>query len=149
MDKSHITLFVLFFNPLLGLIRRSWHLSEAETALVYIMALLATAMPSMGLTGFFMAYLTGAFYYATPENEWGELFLGHIEQWMVVDDPLAIQYFYEGNPGGGGIPWDVWLPVFLAWLPFLVALYLLMIVLCVEVLMSLRIVLVFVMVILL
>ena len=124
-------LFVLFINPLLGLIRRSWHLSEGETALVYIMALLATAMPSMGLTGFFMAYLTGAFYYATPENEWGELFLSHIERWMVVDDPLAIQYFYEGNPSGGGIPWDIWLPVFLAWLPFLAALYLLMIALMV------------------
>ena len=37
-------LYLLFFNPLLGLIRRSWHLSEAETALVYIMALLATAI---------------------------------------------------------------------------------------------------------
>ena len=134
---SPAALFLLFvlvilLNPLLGWVRRVWYLSTAEVSLVYIMALVATSIASMGLTPFLLAYTTGAQYYASPENRWGELFVEHVPKWMVLQDPLAIQYFYEGNPQGiSTIPWGAWMPALLAWLPFLIALYLFMIALMV------------------
>ena len=76
---SPVALFILFIlvaflNPLLGWLRRSWYLSVAEITLVYIMALTAATIPSMGLTAFFIPYLSGAQYYARPENRWSDLF---------------------------------------------------------------------------
>lgn len=104
-----LAVVVLFLNPLLGLLRRRWQLSSSEVAVVYIMALLATAIPSMGLTGFFLSYLTGAQYYASPENEWATLFLEHVPSWMIVQDPIAVRRYFEGNPAGvTSIPWAAW-----------------------------------------
>ena len=54
----------------------------------------------MGLTSDFIPYLSGAQYYATPENRWADLFMGHVPDWMVPQDTKAIQDFYEGNPHG-------------------------------------------------
>lgn len=96
------------------------------------MALLAASVASMGLTDFLLPYLSGAQYYASSENKWGELFLPYIPNWLAVSDPEAIKNLYEGNPQGViHIPWAAWLPVLLAWLPFLLALYLVMIALMV------------------
>ena len=128
---SPIALFILFvlvavLNPVMGWLRRPWHLSTAEVTLVYIMALAAATIPSMGLTSFFIPYLTGAHYYATPENRWADVFMPHVPDWLVPQDPRAIQDFYEGNPQGA-IAWDAWLPSLMAWAPFLLALYMVMI----------------------
>ncbi len=128
---SPIALLLLFvmvalLNPLIGWLRRSWYLTTAEITLVYIMALAAATIPSMGLTSFFIPYLSGAQYYATPENRWADLFMGHVPDWMVPQDTKAIQDFYEGNPHGT-IAWDAWLPALIAWAPFLLALFLVMI----------------------
>ena len=117
-------------NPLLGCLRRPWHLTRAEVALIYIMALLAAAVPSMGLTSFFLPFLSGAQYYATPENQWADLFLHHVPDWLIPHDPAAIQGFYEGSPTAR-VDWTAWLPPLMAWTPFLLALYLVMIALMV------------------
>ena len=117
-------------NPLLGCLRRPWRLTRAEVALIYIMALLAAAVPSMGLTSFFLPFLSGAQYYATPENQWAELFLHHVPAWLIPHDPAAIHGFYEGSPTAR-VDWAAWLPPLMAWTPFLLALYLVMIALMV------------------
>ncbi len=130
---SPVAVFLLFLvaallNPLLGWVRRTWYLSTAEITLIYIMALTAASIPSMGLTPFLLIYLSGAQYYASPENGWADLFMEYIPDWLVVQDPEAIKNFYEGNPQGmADIAWGAWLPAILVWLPFLVALYLVMI----------------------
>ena len=134
---SPVAVFLLFvlaaiLNPVLGLCRRSWHLSASEVTLIYVMALVAASVPSMGLTGFFLPYLSGAQYYATPENGWASLFIHYVPDWLVAFDPGAIKNFYEGAPkGAGGVAWAAWLPAMLAWVPFLLALYLVMIALMV------------------
>ena len=125
-----VTLFflALLLNPILSRLRRTWALSTADVAVVYIMALMAASLPSMGLTGFLLSYLTGAQYYSTAENEWAELFLRHVPEHLLVLDPEAVQHFYEGNPvGAGGIPWNAWIVPLLAWGIFLGVLYLVMI----------------------
>ena len=125
-----LVLVAALLNPLIGCLRRSWYLSSSEVALIYIMALLAAAVPSMGFTSFFVPYLSGAQYYATPENEWAEQFLHYVPYWLIPHDPTAIKDFYEGN-ATGQIDWDAWLPPLLAWAPFVLTLYLVMIALMV------------------
>ena len=111
-------------NPLLGLLRRSWHLSASEVALVYVMALVAASVPSMGLTGFFLPYLSGAQYYATPENGWASQIQPHLPTWLVPESQSAIWELFEGAPRGAATPWDVWLQPLLAWGLFIGSMYL-------------------------
>jgi len=70
-----ILFFFLVFvgNTLLGLARRSWMLSRAELALIYIMWIVATSIPEWGLTAFLLPDITSVIYYATPENNWAEI----------------------------------------------------------------------------
>ena len=119
---------VLAFNPLLGLLRRSWMLRRAELALIYIMWIVATAIPEWGLTAFLLPDITSVIYYATPENNWGELLHPFIPEWIIPHyDFNQIKNFYEGAPRAQSIPWGLWLPPLLYWIPFIMALYLAMI----------------------
>ena len=121
-------IFALFLNTLVGLLHRSWMLRQAEMALVYIMWVVATAIPEWGLTSFLLPNITSAIYYATPENNWQELLLPFIPDWMIPHHDLSqIKGFFEGAPKGAALPWMLWLRPLAYWIPFVMALYLAMI----------------------
>ena len=125
-----ILFFVLVFfgNTALGLIRRSWMLNRAELALIYIMWIVATAIPEWGLTSFLLTDITSPIYNATPENNWAELLHPFIPDWIIPHHDFAqVQNFFEGAPKGQGIPWMLWLRPLAYWIPFVLALYLAMI----------------------
>ena len=119
---------VFFLNTVLGLLRRSWMLSRAELGVIYIMWIVATAIPEFGLSAFLLPDITSLIYYATPENNWRELLLPFVPDWIIPDQDFDhIKDFYEGAPKGQGIPWALWLPPLIYWIPFVLALYLAMI----------------------
>ncbi|MFQ5810855.1 MAG: DUF6785 family protein, partial [Armatimonadota bacterium] len=68
-------LFVLVAGPNLLLQRfcPRWALSPAELITAYIMMVIASAIPTMGLTAQVLPLITAPYYYATPENKWQEL----------------------------------------------------------------------------
>ena len=114
---------VFFLNTLVGIIRRSWMLRRGELALIYIMWIVATAIPERGLTSILLPHLTAVIYFATPENNWAELF-PHIPAWMIPHHDIdQIKNFFEGAPQDQGIPWSLWLPPLAHWMPFVLALY--------------------------
>ncbi len=118
----------LFGNAILGLLNRTWILSRAELALIYIMWIVATAIPEYGFTAFLLPDLTGVVYYATTENNWHELLLPHIPHWIMPFREFAeVKDFYEGAPVGQDVPWAAWLPALIYWLSFITAVYLAMI----------------------
>ena len=115
---------LLTVHLLLGLLKRRWAFQWGELVTIFFMMMVATAIPTRGVTGVLLPMITGPFYYATPENKWAELIHPHIARWMVVDDPQALKEFYEGSPGPVAIPWASWLPTLLCWLVFYMGLYL-------------------------
>ena len=116
--------FVLVGNTALGLIHRPLMLNRAELALVYIMWIVATAIPTWGFTSFLLPDITSLIYYATPENNWRELLLPYVPDWIIPHhDFQQIQHFYEGAPQGTGIPWGLWLRPLAFWIPFALALH--------------------------
>ncbi len=118
---------VFFFNTLVGLIRRSWMLRRAELALIYIMWIVATSIPEWGLTPFLLPDITSVIYYATPENNWDELLMPFIPDWIIPHREFSqIKNLYEGAPEGQGVPWALWLQPLAYWIPFVLALYLAM-----------------------
>jgi hypothetical protein len=120
-------ILVAIVNTGLKLARPSLALRRGELLVVYIMMIVASAIATMGLSGYLLTIITGAQYYATRENEWGELILPFIPEWMVPQSQEAIKWFYEGAPRGTGIPWDVWLGPLACWAILIGALYLVMI----------------------
>ena len=122
-------LFVLVFvvNRALGWLRSSWALSPAELITVYIMMIVACALSTMGLAAQLVPIITAPFYYATPENEWAFRIQPYVKPNLFPRPMKVITDFYEGLPEGEAIPWHAWLTPLAHWIPFLLALYLVMI----------------------
>ena len=86
------------------------------------MTSLANSVP--GLLSYWVPLVSSPFYYASLENNWGELILPYLPTWVVPHDLAAIRAFFEGNEGqASAIPWQVWLTPLLSWLPLVVALH--------------------------
>ena len=118
-------LFVLLvtLHLALRLMHRQWAFKRGELVVIFIMMMIATAIPTRGVVGMLLPMMTGTFYYATPENDWVNLIHPFLADWQVVYDPLAVKEFYEGTAGPTQIPWDVWAAPLLRWLLFFAFLY--------------------------
>ena len=128
MPGAVFLLFVLtlILNPLLKLIHPRAGLNRGELLVVYIMMVMASPIPTL-FVGKFLSAISYPYYYATPENEWRELVHPYIPDWLMVHNVDIVKKFYEGGGRNEPIPWAAWQPVFLAWLPFVWALFLVMI----------------------
>ena len=124
-------LFLFFFfvggvNSLLRIFYRPFAFKSGELATIYVMMMVACAIPTVGIMGYLPPLLTAPYYYATPENDWATIIQPHIPSWL-VPDPSTAKAFFEGLPKGAPIPWQVWIFPLLAWSVFLLALYFAMI----------------------
>ena len=116
-------LFVLFVNAALGRVVPRLALARQELAVVYIMAMLATAIPTVGFVENLLPIIAGLYYYATPENDWVNLIHPHVPEWLAPQDPRAVRHFFEGLPEGTPLPWGAWLEPLFYWCVFMGALY--------------------------
>ena len=112
-------LLTLFRNPFIKLIHSGASLCRRELLLVYIMMVMASPIPHLFIWRL-LCSLTYPFYYATPENEWRELILPNLPEWMMPHGPQSARLFYRRDrrppaDSVGGLGAD---------LPGLVALYL-------------------------
>jgi hypothetical protein len=119
--------FVLVFglNTILGLLRQSWALNKAELAVAYILILVANTLTGRGFSSQILPVITGSTYYATAENDWGNVVQPSLPTWPLPQGRDALWHFYEGSPGGL-IPWDVWLGPLVWWGIFALSLFLTM-----------------------
>ena len=121
--------FILTFvvNAIVAVLARNVQLSKADLVMIYCMLLMAVTVPTWGLMFFLIGTLVYPFYYATPENNYVELFHDFIPSWMVPQDFQAIKDYYEGLPQGAAIPWDVWIEPMGWWLALIVTMSLMLI----------------------
>ena len=110
-------------NSLLRLMHPRLALTGRELIVVYVMMIVASAIPTWGLMANLLPVLPGAYYYATPENGWKELIQPHIPTWAAPQGDLAIKHFYEGLPSGASVPWESWAVPLASWSVLIVAVY--------------------------
>ena len=122
-------LFILaiFVNALLVAIRRQLALSKADLVMAYVMALLAATVPTQAFVGYLIPVISGLVYYATPENNWVELFAIHTPDWVAPKDFQMVKDLHEGLPAGSPIPWEAWIEPLGAWYLFFMAISFMMI----------------------
>ena len=116
-------LFVGFAHTLTRAVRRSWGFSRGELATVYIMAMIATVIPTIGFSEYLLPIIAGYTYYATAENDWGGTFHSLLPGWAVPREEEAVRQFYEGLPAGMPVPWGVWLEPVFWWVVLILAVY--------------------------
>ena len=122
-----LSLMALIVNPALGLMRRSWMLTPAELTQVYVMWIVGSAVTVSGFVSPLLPQITNLAYYASPENNWGEFVLPHVPDWAIPSkDAELLRDFYEGR-SDGVVPWGLWLPPLLHWLPLILSLHVAMI----------------------
>jgi len=118
---------VVLVNPVLKLVFGRHALSAAELLLIYIMMIVASAIPTWGLVTNMFHILTRPFYFATPENAWNEIILPHVPSWVAPHEPEVAYYFYNGLPAGESIPWGAWVMPLVWWTALMVTVYFVMI----------------------
>jgi hypothetical protein len=94
-------IFILFIIALLNLAVAKFapgsSLTQGELLCIYIMLTASVAIAGHDMIQNLFGLIAHPFQFATPENEWEELFFRHIPGWLTVDDKDILRGYYEGN----------------------------------------------------
>lgn len=107
---------LVVINLILQRVAARYALSSQELLLIYVMMTTATVLSSSGALHFIVPSITAAFYYASPENRWGELFHRFVPDWLAQTNAQALKYFYQGN---APLPLSLWWKQIGAWTMFM------------------------------
>jgi len=110
---------VLLLLSLLNLLRYRRRgrpfLGVSETAVVYIIIMVTSGIPSSGLLRYLVPCGTVPYYFAGAGNRWEALFWDRIPPWLAVSDQQAVSWFWEGLPAGASVPWRSWFIMMSHW----------------------------------
>jgi len=127
VSQFPLALFAVFAAVVVGngLLRRACPaagLARGELFLVLSMGTVAAIIPTAGVAGFLIGVMASPYYFASPENRWGEFILPHLPSWIApMDRGKAMTWFFEGVPKGEAIPWSAWVVPMFWWLMVLMA----------------------------
>ncbi len=92
------SLFVIVgFNQLLKRFLPRLALAQSELVIVYLMLSIASGITGHDMLEILVPMLGHAFRFATPENEWHQLFLPFLPEWLTVRNSQLLQGYYEGD----------------------------------------------------
>ncbi|MDA0746842.1 MAG: hypothetical protein O2954_10000 [bacterium] len=115
---------VLVLNPACRKLARRYTLSATELRVVLACGLVGGTIPSVGVTGYLLGAIAAPFYFANPENQWGEYFHPNIPEWLAPRNVNGtLDYLYEGLPPGASIPWHAWYVPVVCWMALVGALF--------------------------
>ena len=107
-------------------------LSEGELLVIYMMLCIVTSISALDYMQVLMPLMSHAFWFATPENEWSELFFQYMPRWLTVRDMHVLDGYYDGESSlytAKNV--TTWLVPALSWSAFIVVL--LFVMLCINV----------------
>jgi len=93
-----ITLTVLIVIN--GAIKRFWPrfaLRQGELLTVHIMLCVSSSIAGFDIMQTLVVMIPGGHWFATPENEWRELFWRYLPEWLTINDVTSLQDWYKGE----------------------------------------------------
>ena len=108
-------------NMMVRQVRQAWAMNASELAVVFILLLVAGAIPTEGLMGFFVRGVVAPFY--SSDVRMIEDMVPRIPMWLAPQGEDTIRCFFEGLPKGASIPWDAWIVPMIFWMLFVITLY--------------------------
>ena len=93
-----ITLMVLIpFNLLLNRFLPRFALRQGELLTVFVMLSLSSAIAGHDMMQTVIPTISDGYWFATPENEWKQLFWRYLPPWLTSNDEASLQAFYDGE----------------------------------------------------
>ena len=103
-------------NMLVRKLRPSLAFSRIELLTIYVMVSISSAIISRNMLQILTGVMGHAYFFQTPENGWGALFMNTLPGWLTVHSAGSLKNFYTGRSTlytpANFVPWVV--PV-LAW----------------------------------
>ena len=94
-------IFILFWlmvlSAMLGAFSKQLRLSGAELLTLYVILCIVSSLCSHDMMEILVTILGHPFRFATPENEWAQLFWKELPTWLTVQDASVLSGYYEGN----------------------------------------------------
>jgi len=121
-------IFTLFIIALINLIvlkffGARFSLASSDLAIIYVMLSITSALFGHDMMRQLLPIMGNAYWFATPENEWEDLFFRHLPDWLTVSEQRSLDEYYRG----GSTFFDMdhikaWLTPALAWTAFIIVL---------------------------
>lgn len=93
-----VTLAILTaLNFLFKLLLPRYALKQGELLTVYVILSLSSAISGHDMMQTVVPVIPNGFWFATPENEWQQLFWRYLPNWMTLSDLSVLQDFYDGD----------------------------------------------------
>ena len=92
-----IVFWLLLIGYVLNKISPALRISQRELLTIYFMLCIVSCLCSWDMMEILVPIMSYAFRFATPENEWREMFWKHLPQWLTVQDEKALIGYYEGD----------------------------------------------------
>jgi len=130
-------IFILFWITVLNLVLKKFFpsvaLSQSELIVIYTMLTTSTALSGYDMMQCLISLIGNGTWYATPENEWSELFGRYLPERLTISDKDILTGFYKGESTLYTIEHiKGWLVPAVIWCSFIVIL--LFVMLCINVL---------------
>ena len=90
-------LVLIGFNQVFKRFLPRMALSQGELLVIYVMLSVASATAGHSMMEILVSTLGHAFWFATPENDWKDLFWRYIPSWLAVADKGVLSGYYEGD----------------------------------------------------
>ncbi len=97
VEPVFILFVIILFNLPLKRFAPGAVLTQAELLTIYIMVAISCTFAGHDTLQNMFGSIVHPFWFATPENEWQELFFRYIPRWLTVTDSQSLKGFYEGE----------------------------------------------------
>jgi len=101
MSLPQISVFFLFVLIFLNLLLKKYvpalAFSRSELLMIYVIISATLSFTAHDNMVCLMGVLAHGYKFATPENDWANLFHRHLPEWLVVSHPEAAEDFYRGE----------------------------------------------------
>ncbi len=127
-------LFIItLLNQALSKVALKKALSHSELLTIYVMLATSTALNGTDMIKCLVSLVSNGIWYATPENEWDNLFGPYLPKWLIITNKHILRGYYEGHSSLYNSEYiKAWLPKALAWSGFATVLIFVMI--CINIL---------------
>ena len=119
---------IAVLNYLLTQISPRFAVKQGELLTIYIMLAIASSVAGHDMLRVLIPMIPHAFWYASPENDWADLFHRFVPSWLAVSDRRFLTDYYRGE--SDFYQWEViqgWSKPILAWGSFLCLMLFLMV----------------------
>ena len=106
--------------------------TSRELAMTYIMVSVATALAGHDIVRQLVPMIANAGWFATPENEWADIFFRFLPTWLTITDRKILQGYFEGDDSFWQPQYmEAWIWPIVAWSGLVVVLLFMM--LCINI----------------